>query len=153
MVPADSDRVSRAPPYSGYFPKIINFNLPDYHRLWSSFPAEFNYLIIFWLCARYADLTESPTTPSTQRLQTITCRKFRLFPFRSPLLGKSLVYFLFVLLLRCFSSQAFPPYPIDSDMDHQTLLWWSFLIRIPTDQGLLATPRRVSPLYASFIGC
>ena len=31
--------------------------------------------------------------------------KFRLFPVRSPLLGESLVYFLFLLLLRCFSSE------------------------------------------------
>ena len=49
----------------------------------------------------------APTTPSAQRLQSITYRRFRLFPFRSPLLWESLVYFLFVLLLRCFSSQAF----------------------------------------------
>lgn len=33
--------------------------------------------------------------------------RFRLFQFRSPLLSESFVYFLFVLLLRCFSSQAF----------------------------------------------
>ena len=33
--------------------------------------------------------------------------KFRLFQFRSPLLSESFIYFLFVLLLRCFSSQAF----------------------------------------------
>ncbi len=33
--------------------------------------------------------------------------RFRLFRVRSPLLSESLVYFLFVLLLRCFSSQTF----------------------------------------------
>ena len=49
----------------------------------------------------------SPTTSYAQRLQAITYVQFRLFQFRSPLLSESLVYFLFVLLLRCFSSQAF----------------------------------------------
>ena len=49
----------------------------------------------------------SPTTSYAQRLQAITYVQFRLFHFRSPLLTESLVYFLFVLLLRCFSSQAF----------------------------------------------
>ena len=33
--------------------------------------------------------------------------RFGLFQFRSPLLSESFGYFLFVLLLRCFSSQAF----------------------------------------------
>ena len=36
-------------------------------------------------------------------------RWFGLFPGRSPLLGESLVYFLFLLVLRCFSSQRSPP--------------------------------------------
>ena len=54
-----------------------------------------------------ATYSESPTTPNVQRSQTITYTRFRLFQFRSPLLSESLVYFLFVLLLRCFSSQAF----------------------------------------------
>ena len=31
----------------------------------------------------------SPTTPSTHRCKAVTCRRFRLFPFRSPLLGES----------------------------------------------------------------
>jgi hypothetical protein len=30
-----------------------------------------------------------PTTPTPQRLRAITCRRFRLFPVRSPLLGES----------------------------------------------------------------
>ena len=42
-------------------------------------------------------------------------RRFRLFPGRSPLLGESFDYFLFLQVLRCFSSLR-SPYPIrDND--------------------------------------
>ena len=40
-----------------------------------------------------------------------------------------------------------------SIMDSKVLTLEGFPIRIPTDQGLLATPRRLSQLYTSFIGC
>lgn len=36
-------------------------------------------------------LQRSPTTPATQRLRAITYGRFRLFPFRSPLLWESLL--------------------------------------------------------------
>ena len=36
--------------------------------------------------------------------------RFGLFPGRSPLLGESLVYFLFLQVLRCFSSLRSPPH-------------------------------------------
>ena len=42
--------------------------------------------------------------------------RFRLFPFRSPLLRKSM-FFLFLRLLRCFSSPGSPPCAMDSRMD------------------------------------
>ena len=35
--------------------------------------------------------------------------RFGLFPGRSPLLGESLTYFLFLRVLRCFSSPRLPP--------------------------------------------
>ena len=38
------------------------------------------------VCTRIRD---DPTTPLTQRVQALTCQRFRLFPFRSPLLRKS----------------------------------------------------------------
>ena len=40
-----------------------------------------------------------------------------------------------------------------SIMDSKVLTLEGFPIRIPTDQGLLATPRRLSQLYTSFVGC
>ena len=38
----------------------------------------------------------------------ITIQRFGLFPFRSPLLGESFAYFLFLRVLRCFSSPGSP---------------------------------------------
>ena len=38
----------------------------------------------------------------------ITISRFGLFPFRSPLLGESFAYFLFLRVLRCFSSPGSP---------------------------------------------
>ena len=44
-------------------------------------------------------------------------RRFGLFPFRSPLLWKSKIFFLFLRLLRCFSSPGSLPYVMDWRMD------------------------------------
>ena len=38
MVPADSDRISRVPPYSGYYQLINLFQIQGYHLLWLFFP-------------------------------------------------------------------------------------------------------------------
>ena len=84
--------------------------------------------------------------------------KFRLFRFRSPLLTESrLIYFPgatldvsvgavphLKLLSRLLGNVYFRLIPI--------LLELSCLIRKPPDQRLLAPPRRVSPLSASFLG-
>ena len=39
MVPADSDRVSRAPPYSGFRRLRCSLRVRGYHPLWPRFPA------------------------------------------------------------------------------------------------------------------
>ena len=69
---------------------IIVFQLREFHPLCYSFPVSFVYTI----CA----LCES-STPSY-----ISIKRFGLFPFRSPLLRESFIYFLFLRVLRCFSS-------------------------------------------------
>ena len=38
MVPVDSDRISRVPPYSGYYQLINLFQIQGYHLLWLFFP-------------------------------------------------------------------------------------------------------------------
>ena len=49
MVPADSDRISRVPPYSGYPIEFTVFRLQDCHLLWFVFPYYFNYTVNFLL--------------------------------------------------------------------------------------------------------
>ena len=61
-------------------------------------------------------------------------------------------YFLFLRVIRCFSSPGSLHYTIDSCNDTITLLMVSFLIRISTDQCLFATPRSFSQLVTSFFG-
>ena len=76
MVPADSDRITRVPPYSGYLIEFIIFRLQDYHLLRSSFPTSST---ILWIC-----------DSNTKVLQPQLESWFGLFPFRSPLLRKSI---------------------------------------------------------------
>ena len=94
MVPADSDRVARAPSYSGYL---------TYNSL-------FSYGTFTLYCVSFQTTSDSdhylywgPTTPAAPKRF-----RFGLFPFRSPLLRESL-WFLFLRLLRCFSSARWLP--------------------------------------------
>ena len=76
MVPVDSDKISRVSPYSGYLTEFIIFRLQDCHLLWSSFPTCSTILwISYSLCVV---------------LQPQLVSWFGLFPFRSPLLRKSI---------------------------------------------------------------
>ena len=77
---------------------------------------------------------------------------FGLFRFRSPLLSESLFYFLFLRVIRCFSSPGSLRMTIDSSYDTMTLLIVSSLIRISADRGLFAAPRSFSQLVTSFFG-
>ena len=76
MVPADSDRISRVPPYSGYSREFIIFRLRDYHPLRSNFPES---SAILWISYSHIGV-----------LQPQSKDWFGLFPFRSPLLRKSI---------------------------------------------------------------
>jgi hypothetical protein len=68
---------------------FINLCLRDCHALWLNFPENSAW---WWFLNAVLQPPDS------------TLSGFGLFPFRSPLLRKSLVYFLFLSLLRCFSS-------------------------------------------------
>ena len=61
-------------------------------------------------------------------------------------------YFLFLRVIRCFSSPGSPHYAMYLRNDTITLLMVSSLIRISTDHGLFATPRSFSQLVTSFFG-
>ena len=75
MVPADSDKITRVSPYSGYPTEFTTFRLQDYHLLRSCFPSSSTML---WLSSLYRKV-----------LQPQNVFWFGLFPFRSPLLRKS----------------------------------------------------------------
>ena len=47
MVPADSDRIPRAPPYSGAGPDIVSLPVRGCHPLRRSFPNSFRFLTTF----------------------------------------------------------------------------------------------------------
>src|SRR3990167_8302887 len=58
----------------------------------------------------------NPHDPNCATHKGLTQNRFGLFPFRSPLLRKS-NFFLFLELLRCFTSLRYLRYPIYSDTD------------------------------------
>ena len=137
MVLAYSDRIPRVPPYSGYSLLLNSFtygtftlfrrafqhcSVTVFNGLWSPSPHRYCYL---W---------------------------FGLFRFRSPLLSESLFYFLFLRVIRCFSSPGSLHYAMYLRNDTITLLMVSSLIRISTAQSLFATPRSFSQLVTSFFG-
>ena len=86
-------------------------------------------------------MTGSPTTPHTQHPTAITRTRFRLFHFRSPLLTE----YLFLLVLRCFTSQRSHPRTMNSHAGDQTQLWPGSPIRTSSDQHSLAnSPRHIA---------
>ena len=78
--------------------------------------------------------------------------RFGLFPFRSPLLRKSIAFFLFLQVLRCFSSLRSLPYLMCSGMDNETFASLGFPIRTSMAQCLFAAPHGLSQLATSFFG-
>ena len=75
---------------------LVTLRLRDYHPLWPNFPERSSH-------------GPSTTTWSYNPARTSLYVRFGLFPVRSPLLGESLTYFLFLQVLRCFSSLRSPP--------------------------------------------
>ena len=77
---------------------------------------------------------------------------FGLMQFRSPLLPQSFVYFLFLRLLRCFSSAGSPHYTMNSCNDNTVLTVLCCHIRKSAGHRLCAPCRSLSQLITSFIG-
>ena len=67
------------------------------HPLWPNFPGRSSH-------------NQSATAWSYYPAYALPQMRFGLFPGRSPLLGESFVYFLFLQVLRCFSSLRLPLY-------------------------------------------
>ena len=91
----------------------------------------------------------SLTTPTLQRLSPITQDEFGLFPFRSPLLRES---FLFLEVLRCFSSLRAPRLAYRFSQRYLGIAQVGSPIRVSPDQSLMTAPRGLSQPSTPFIG-
>ena len=78
---------------------LVSLRLRACHPLWINFPDDSSH-------------DSSTTAWSYYPAYALPHIRFGLFPVRSPLLGESLVYFLFLGVLRCFSSPRLPLYPV-----------------------------------------
>ena len=129
------------------------FRLPDFHRLWSDFPDSLAKQMVFLLAGRSADQPRRVPQPQTcNACRLITHIWFRLFRFRSPLLTESLL-FSFRPATKMFQFAGCPPAILWIQMAvPELILLAGYPIRIPPDHRLIAAPRGVSPLAASFFG-
>ena len=102
MGPADSRRITRVPRYSGYRYALSCFG--------------YGIITLYDPHFQRVPLTLNGTIPRSYNPDSASPRRrFGLFPGRSPLLGESLSYFLFLGVLRCFSSPGSPRYLKNSD--------------------------------------
>ena len=93
MVSAHSHRIPRARCYSGYCLVCRLF--------------VYGTITLFGLVFQQISTKTSESIPQSKP-QSTEVVWFRLFLVRSPLLKESFVYFLFLWVLRCFSSPRFP---------------------------------------------
>ena len=126
MVPADSDRISRVPPYSGYFNESRIFRLQDYHLLRFSFPTNSAILKISYSYIKV--------------LQPQSVDWFGLFPFRSPLLRESIFSFFSSGYLDVSVHRVAVRITMYSLYDVTTLLVTGSPIRKSPDQSYLQLP-------------
>ena len=153
MVPPDSHRISRVPCYLG--------NATDRRTLTvtglSPSPVAHSkdlHLHAHFLTVPPGDspVTHAPTTPHTQPLPGITCLRFSLIRFRSPLLSESLLFSL-PTGTEMFHFPVFPPHALYIQAQvtgHNSSQVSPFghpriNARLPTPQGLSQAP-------TSFIG-
>ena len=93
-------------------------------------------------------LRQHPATPTTQRLQAITCNGFGLFPLRSPLLGESLLLSLPPVTKMVHFTGFASHFLLYSEMDIPTLLGISLEdSEIPGSQPVCGYPRLIAAYH------
>ena len=115
---------------------LSKFRLQEFHLLCSSFPEKFDY------SSRYV----LQSLPQFHYKIGLGFSDFARHYFRNHFC------FLFLRVLRCFSSPGSPRIPMDSVYDNTMLLVLSSLIRISTARRIFAPPRSFSQLVTSFFG-
>ena len=136
MVLPDSHRVSRVPWYSGAVCATFDFRygaITLYGQVFQ--PA---------LLSNHGSRDDCPTTPSTQGADGLGW-----FPFARRYLGNHYC-FLFLRLLRCFSSPRLPQQPMYSAEDTATLPAVGFPIQTSPDQSLFSSSPKLIAAYHVF---
>ena len=136
MVPPYSHRVSRVRRYSGYCSPTWSF----VYGILTLFDVPSHVLRL--------DLIDTKCSPNPKVIADSGLASSAFARHYSQNLG----WFLFLALLRCFSSGGSPHIPIDSVYDVKILLLTDCSIRTSADQYLLAIPRSFSQLTTSFVG-
>ena len=136
MVPPSSHGISRVPRYFGYCSPTFVF---AYRTL--TFYGQPSHAVQLTIVVLNAVLNPERIAPPGLASSAFARHYLR-----------NLGWFLFLALLRCFSSGGSPPVPMDSVQDTWTLPHVDCSIRTPTDQSLFAAPRGFSQLIASFFG-
>lgn len=154
VVLADSHKIPRASCYSGYayMPADTHYDYGTHTLSGQPLKTVRLYACTSTLKAGRPS-TRRPTTPATQPLPGITRDWFSPIRFRSPLLTESLHCFLFLSVLRCFTSRR-------SLQPAYTFNRWSHTITAcgvspfgnPGITARLSTPPGLSQIPTSFIG-
>ena len=135
MGPPASNRVSRVRSYSGVTSLASAFVYGDFTLFVSTFQL-------------YSTSFHSIVSDPQPHIQVCGLASF---PFARRYLGNR-CFFLFLRVLRCFSSPGSPRYTIYSCNGDGPLRPPGFPIRISMDQCLLTAPHGFSQLTASFFG-
>jgi hypothetical protein len=89
------------------------FHLPDYHRLRSAFPDHSANTWLYHFPHECQPVSQCPTTPATQPLTGITRNRFSLHPLSLATTHGITYCFLFLRVLRCFTSPRSPHTPYE----------------------------------------
>ena len=136
MVPPYSHRVSRVRRYSGYSQPTFDFAYTTITFYgWTS-----HFILL--------SIIDALRCPNPEGITTLGLASSA---FARHYL-RNLGWFLFLALLRCFSSGGSPHIPMYSVYDDKTFLLPDCSIRKSADQSLLTAPRSLSQLVTSFFG-
>ena len=114
-------------------------------------PSRFAYRAIT-LCCGIFQSSSATILPSVMLVRNPSASTgLGCFPFARRYLGNRF-FFLFLGVLRCFSSPGLPLHTYLFSMQYLRVAQVGFPIRKSPDQSLFATPRSISVLIPSFIG-
>ena len=150
MVLPDSDRIPRAPPYSGTTQEAMTFQIRGFHSLWRTFPNPSSNRLFSYSLNRFKPAPSRPTTTKMQRL-----KPWHIFVLDSSAFARrywrNRNCFLFLWLLRWFTSPRWLQHAMYSHEGNVSLHTLGSPIRTSPVHRLFASPRSFSQLTTSFI--